>query len=252
MTRSVAPPERAGAKVLGSSAELDAAAGLLDERGWSWPRRGRYFTRLWRMAADAGLATYPMSRERGKSWDVLNAVGHCLASVPLDGAILDVGAWQSEVLWALRRAGYADLAGCDTDPHVTRMPGAGAIRYEARDFFALEGGESGLAALTCLSVIEHGMDTESFFRRAARLLGPGGRLLLTTDYWPEPIETTGLTAFGRPWTIASRRTVETWIALAATLGFEPDGPVALEAADPCIRWNDRSYTFLWLALARCR
>jgi len=238
--------------VLATRAELESAGRLLDARGWSWPRRGRYATRLWRMAADAGLATYPMFRDRAKSWDVWRAVSHCLETVPKEGAVLDVGAWQSEVLWTLSRAGYTDLAGCDTDTRVTRMPGAGTIRYEARDFFALDRGEGGLAALTCLSVIEHGMDAGAFLRSAARLLAPGGRLLLTTDYWPEPINTEGLTAFGRPWTIASRRTVEGWIACAATLGFEPDGPVALEAGDAPIQWNNRSYTFLWLALSKSR
>lgn len=250
MTRPAPPYSRAGAAVLGSHHELATATDLLDARGWSWPRRGRYVTRLWRLAADARVTTYPMFRDRGKSWDVWRAVNHCLEAVPKEGAVLDVGAWQSEVLWALRRAGYGNLAGCDTDPRVRRMPGAGTIEYVADDFFALDRPEHSLAALTCLSVIEHGMDAEAFFTRAARLLGPGGRLLLTTDYWPTPIHSEGLSAFGRPWTIASRGTVEAWIAFAGKLGLEPDGPVSLEAGDAPIRWNRRNYTFLCLALAK--
>lgn len=250
MTRPSADYSRAGATVLASRAELETAALFLDAHGWAWPRRGRLLTRAWRAGADARLLTYPLFRDRAKSWDVWRAVNHCLETVPKDGTVFDVGAWQSEVLWALRRAGYRDLAGCDTDRRVRRMPGARTIRYVAEDFFTLDWPASSLAALTCLSVIEHGMDAEAFFKRAAGLLKPEGRLLLTTDYWPEQINTEGLSAFGRPWAIASRKNVEEWLDLACGLGLEPDGPISLEAEDAPISWNYRTYTFLWLALAK--
>jgi SAM-dependent methyltransferase len=189
-------------------------------------------------------------RDRTKSWDVWRAVSHCLETVPLDGAVLDVGAWQSEVLWALGRVGFSALRGCDTDDRVTRMPGQSAIRYEVADFFALEDRPASLGALTCLSVIEHGMDAEGFFSRAAKLLAPGGRLLLTTDYWPTPIDTRGIVAFGRPWTVLSRSGAEGWLELAQSLGLEPDGLVSLEATDAPVTWSGRSYTFLWLAFRK--
>lgn len=242
----------AGAAVLRSQEELDGAAAALDARGWSWPRRSRVVTRLWWAAAERGLMPYPFTRERTKSWDVWRAVNHCLATVPVDRAVLDVGAWQSEVLWALSRAGYRDLAGCDTDPRLARMPGAGRIRYRVEDFFAVSAEPGSLGALTCLSVIEHGMDAAAFFSGAASLLGPGGRLLLTTDYWPDPIDTTGLTAFGRPWTIASRQAVTGWLDYAARLGLELDGPADFEARGAPVCWQNRTYTFLWLALSKRR
>jgi SAM-dependent methyltransferase len=250
MTSSVPAPERAGAAVLAAREEIEAAARGLDEHGWSWPRRTRVLTRAWRAAADLRLATYPLTRDRTKSWDVWRAVHHCLATVPRDGLVFDVGAWQSEILWALGRNGYTRLAGCDTDPRVTRMPGARRIDYRVADFFdaALPAGSA--AAITCLSVIEHGMDVEAFLLRSAEALGPGGRLLVTTDYWPDGLETAGLSAFGRPWTVASRATVRTWLERAAALGLEPDGPVGLDAATAPITWNSRSYTFLWMALSK--
>ncbi len=132
------------------------------------------------------------------------------------------------------------------------MPGRGRIRYRAEDFLTGAIEPDSLGALTCLSVIEHGVDARAFFGRAARLLEPGGRLMLTTDYWRTPIDTTGLVAFGRPWTIASRKTIDSWLDWAAGLGLEPDGRVDLDAQDAPIAWNGRSYTFLWLALVRRR
>jgi len=248
MTGSAAPAERWGALALRSRAEVVEAARELDAHAWSWKRRGRALTRAWRAAADLGLTSYPLERDRTKSWDVWRAVRHLLATVRPDGLVLDVGAWQSEVLWALRRAGFTSLEGCDTDPRVRRMPGDG-ITYLVGDFFEADVAPRSLAALTCLSVLEHGMDAEAFFSRAAGLLAPGGRLLLTTDYWPQPLDTTGLEAFGRPWHIGSRADAERWIGVAETLGLRPDGPVDLEAREAPITWNGRSYTFLWLAFA---
>ena len=242
--------ERVGAVALRSQAELDAAAAALDAAGWSWRRRGRVLTRLWRMAADAGLATYPFARWRIKSWDVWRAVRQCLAVVPPDGLVFDIGADQSEVLWALSRAGFTRLAGCDTDPRVLRMPGRGRIAYSAADFFAMDLEPGSVNALSCLSVMEHGMDPEALLARAASVLAPEGRLLVTTDYWPERLDTSGVVVYDRPWRVFSRADIEQVMAAARRLGFEPDGPIDLTAADAPIHWSGRHYTFLWLAFAK--
>ena len=234
--------------MLRSLEEIEAAARALDAAGWSWPRRGRVVTRAWRAAADLRVGTYPLARDRTKSWDVWHAVAHLAATTDRSGAVFDIGAWQSEVLWALHRAGFRRLAGCDTDPRVRRMPGVAHITYQQADFFEAALERSSLAAVTCLSVIEHGMDPDAFLARAASLLEPGGRILLTTDYWPEPIDTTGLEAFGRPWRICSRAEAERWLAVARSLGLRPDGAVELDAESAPISWNGRSYTFLRLAL----
>ena len=231
---------------------MDEAAAGLDALSWSWRRRGRIATRLWWQAARLGLTTYPLYRDRIKSWDVWRAVHHCRATLAAGDPVYDVGAWQSEVSWALRQAGFSRLAGCDTDPRVVRMPGARPIRYVAADFFDVDLAPASLGAITCLSVIEHGVDVEAFLERCARALRRDGRMLITTDYWPEPVGTDGLDAFGRSWHVFSRSDAEALIATASRHGLEPDGPVSLEARDAPIAWNNRHYTFLWLAFRNTR
>ena len=62
--------------------------------------------------------------------------------------------------------------------------------------------------VTCLSVVEHGVDLDGYFREAARILKPGGALVTSTDYYPDPIDTAGKHAYGVPVKIFNRAEIE--------------------------------------------
>lgn len=185
-----------------------------------------------------------------KSWDVLATVQFIEENLPRTAAILDLGANTSEILAILHRIGFADLVGVDVAPEVARMPYAQSIRYVEGDFMRTSFADSSFDALTAISAIEHGYDGDALFRECARLLRPEGFLILSFDYWPEKIDTTGTLLYGMSWKIFSRDEALELIQTARNHGFEPTGAIDLEAGDQVVQWGRWKYTFAWLALRK--
>jgi len=188
--------------------------------------------------------------ELNKSWDVLETVRLLEARLPKDAAILDLGAYASELPCCLHLLGFNRLAGIDLNPRVRHMPFAGAIHYLVGDMnaSALPGGS--LAAVTAISAIEHGADLPRLLAETARLLAPGGLFIASTDYWPDKIDTTGIRMFGLEWSIFSRDEIAALIAKARAYGLTPLGDCRFEAGDAPIEAAGRRYTFAWLALEK--
>ena len=187
---------------------------------------------------------------RIKSWDVLATVSFIEEHLPRTAKILDLGANTSEILAILHRVGYADLVGVDIAPEVARMPYAESIRYVEGDFMHTSFGGSSFDALTAISAIEHGYDGDALFRECTRLLRPGGYLILSFDYWPEKIDTTGTLLYGMTWQIFSREEASELVESARKYGLEPTGDIDLDAADQVVQWGKWKYTFAWLALRK--
>ena len=185
-----------------------------------------------------------------KGWDVLKTVDFIDAHLGRDSAILDIGAFASEILPLLARMGYTSLAGIDFNPRIGGMPSAGVIRYETGNFLESPYPGGTFNAITAISVIEHGYDGERLFREVSRLLAPGGYFIASFDYWPEKIESGDLLPFGLSWTIFSQDEVKGMIAKAALYGLEPVGNLDFGAQDKTIEWQDREYTFAWIALRK--
>jgi SAM-dependent methyltransferase len=189
---------------------------------------------------------------RIKSWDVLATVSYIEEQLPRTAKILDLGANTSEILAILHRLGYTDLVGVDVAPEVARMPYPDSIHYVQRDFMRTGFDDASFDALTAISAIEHGYDGEALFRECARLLRPDGHLILSFDYWPEKIDTTGTLMYGMTWRIFSRQEALELIETARKYGFEPTGAIDLDAAEQVVQWGKWKYTFAWLALRKRR
>lgn len=235
-------------RVLQEQAQIGEARAELDRRGLSV---------LSQVVPDPSLVGRLLKRhrsiERGnavKSWDVLQTVEFIERNHPPTARVLDVGAWNSEVLWALHRAGYRDLTGMDVNPEVLDMPFAGAVRYRVGDFLQPPFAEGSFDVVTAISVIEHGFDPEALLAALRHLIAPGGSFVASFDYWPEKVDTAGTKLFGMSWTIFSRSEVERFLELARRSGFEGAGTVSLGARERPVRFADREYTFAWLALRR--
>ena len=106
------------------------------------------------------------------------------------------------------------------------------------------------AAITAISVIEHGFDARALFAEMGRLLKAGGHFIASFDYWPQKISTDGIDLFGMSWTIFSRPEVEDLIEMARSYGFTPLASSDFESADRPINCMERDYTFAWMALVR--
>jgi SAM-dependent methyltransferase len=202
----------------------------------------------------AGRATQlhlPLHRAAEKNWDHIAAVDAIIGSLPKTARILDAGAeFYSNVLPALFVYGYRDLYGINlsfTDP-----ARRGPIRYLPGDITRTEFQDSFFDAVTCMSVIEHGVPLDAYFREMFRVLKPDGILITSTDYYPDPIDTTGKTAHGAPIKIFSKTEAEAMLALAADCGFETTAEIDLDCHCRAVRWEayDLEFTYLIFTLRK--
>ena len=199
------------------------------------------------------LARYGLAIKVGddlKSWDVRKTAEFIEARVPRDAPILDIGAFASEIPPLLHRLGYRRIAAIDLNPGIGRMPFAGTIDYRVGDFLRPPFADGSFAAVSAISVIEHGFDQEALLAMLARMLRPGGYFVGSFDYWPEKIDTAGIRMFDMSWTVFSRADVQRLVERAAAFGLVPCGALAYGAAERPISCAGKDYTFAWLALQR--
>lgn len=185
-----------------------------------------------------------------KSWDVLKTANFLHGRLPRETPVLDVGTYASEILPLLHRMKFSSLAGVDLNPRIKEMPFADHIRYEVADFMATPFPDGSFGAITAISVIEHGFQSERLLREISRLLRPGGYFIASFDYWPEKVGTTGIDIFGMDWKIFSKEEVLAFIEEARAYGLSPCGDIDLEAGEKVIHWGGKNYTFAWLALGK--
>jgi SAM-dependent methyltransferase len=220
-------------------------------------------------ARQLGLVPNP---QRIKTWDNLLAV-RLIAGLGLgpDDPIVDLGCRSGILLTWLDQLGYRDLSGCDLQaPYPplrsalsaglwsTAASGVAAYARHHKRLFRASVEQTGLpehrySIVTSMSVIEHGVDVGRFLAEVARLLQPGGSLVISTDYWPTPIDLGNLrrvaTSRG-PDRIFDRVDVLRLCETAVTAGFVVPGNLALDADEAVVSFAGYRYTFLFLALRR--
>lgn len=231
--------------VLQSKAEIAAARRRLKDLGAD--------------AADAGIiATLKRKRlwpgnplgDQVKSWDVWKTVSFIKENLTPADAVLDLGAYCCEILPSLRQLGFTALTGVDLNPKLTDMPYRDSITYKVGDFLQTSLADGSFAAITAISVIEHGYQPERLFSEVSRLLRPGGVFLASIDYWPDKIDTAQVKVFGLDWLIFSRTDVEEMFSSAAIHGLEAVGGLNFTAGEPLVSWQSRDYTFAWVAMRK--
>ncbi len=235
--------------VLQRRSDIDAAADRLRARGLQ-PRRGDGDL-LWSLRFAWRTRHRPRRPDMIKSWDVERSIQAIERHVSKTQRVVDLGAENSAVLFALARLGYLELDGVDLNPDLAIAPRRDRIRYHVGDFHTMPFlPDASCHAITAISTIEHGWRGPELLVEVSRVLAPGGIFIASTDYWPDKLDTTDRSMFGMSWTIFSREEIARLLADAAALGLEPIGPVELDAGEPTIDWNDRRYTFVHLVLQK--
>jgi SAM-dependent methyltransferase len=175
----------------------------------------------------------------------LSALTVVLDHTDTSSHVLDAGAeYYSSFLPNLSAYGYRNLVGLNLT--FDRVVHRGPIRYEPGDLTKTRFGPDSFSAIACLSVIEHGVDLDSYFKEMFRLLKPGGILVTSTDYWPQPLPTDSVTAYGCPVKIFTEAEIRSALQLAERHGLELTGPVDLVAQEKAVRWESIGLDFTYV------
>ena len=199
------------------------------------------------------LKLYPHG-DQPKNWDCYRAFSFILNYRSQNSTILDVGSAEYCVIlpW-LELYGYSNLFGCDiTFKEDFRK---GKIHYSKQDLQKTNFKSGSFDFITSISVIEHGVDIHTYLKEMSRLLKPGGYILTSTDYWPEPIDTKGLYPYGKAlgeMKIFTRKDIEELVQIAQEYGLELTYPIDFSYKDKVVYWErvDKKFTFIFFVLRK--
>jgi SAM-dependent methyltransferase len=236
-------------QILKSKSEITDARGEMIRQGIS-ALEGSLSTSIKKFVSKSRLVRPLIVGDFLKSWDVLKTVDFIQSHVSRNDPVLDIGAYASEVLVSLHKSGYRNLTGIDFNTAIRKMPASDDIKYVAGDFLNSNLPSQSYAAVTAISVIEHGYDADKLFGEVSRLLRKDGVFIASFDYWPEKIDTSHIRMFDLSWTIFSKADLDQMIADAAKHGLVPVGDVDALAAERAIEHAGQRYTFGWIALRK--
>ena len=186
-----------------------------------------------------------------KNWDSLAALDLILRNTGPSARIFDAGGeWYSMILPWLCLYGYRNLTAGNLvfEQKLRRGP----IVYEHADITRTKYPDRSLDAVTCLSVIEHGVDLDAYFREMARIIKAGGLLITSTDYYEAPVDTRSQQAYGVPIHIFTRDEISQALTLATKYGFSLVAPLDLRAGEKVVHWEQYNlrYTFVVFSLRK--
>lgn len=188
-----------------------------------------------------------------KNWDLGLFTWFILERYDKSAGILDVGSVSNPLLFNLATTGYSNLCGIDFQLPNENIHAHPQVRYIGADLTRTPFKDHQFDCITSLSVVEHGVDPERYFREMSRILKTGGVLLTSTDYWPKKVRTWTVPrrlTFGVPWKIFSKTEIREFIGVSQRYGFIPLAPLECTATEPVVHWLGKAYTFIAFGLEK--
>jgi len=210
----------------------------------------------------------PIPDDITKCWDESKALDFITRRGSKDNSVLDVGTFKCRILELLYEKGYKKLYGCDLAPVewrrrvytylfnfrlgdlVMSMLGMPPIRLFRQNLENTGYRSGSFDFITSLSVIEHGVGLENYFKEMSRLLRNGGYLINSADYWPDKVDTEKADLYGLKWNIFDRKEIEGMIRLAGKFGFALTEPIDFTHKDPVIELKEKRYAFIFFVLQK--
>lgn len=163
-------------------------------------------------------ARLPSHADVPKNWDNFLALHNCLLTTSINEPILDVGATsESAFLPGLQRCGYENLVSINLNQPSDDM--INGISYRRGDITATDYPDEYFGFVSCLSVIEHGVPQDGFFREVNRILKDRGRVAISTDYWSQSVDTSNLKMFDADMVVFTPPDIDRMIKIAGDNGF---------------------------------
>lgn len=193
----------------------------------------------------------PPMNDLPKNWDSLAALDLILRKTNTSSRIYDAGGELYSMIapW-LFLYGYKNITVGNIifDKKIRRGP----ILYEHSDITSTKFPSRSLDAVTCLSVIEHGVDLNAYFKEMSRIIRDGGILITSADYYETPIDTKNQEAYGVPIHIYSKDEITQALELASRYGFSLMSPIELRSEEKVVFWKeyDLNYTFVIFSLQK--
>ena len=208
-----------------------------------------------------------------KSWDTYKMI-KIISGAKRESFVLDVGCYESPILPMLKRLGFFNLYGCDlvlksdsnsklTDMSslvyhedyepIAEMYNDKSYQLSIRNLEDTNYSDQMFDYVTSLSVIEHGINIEKYFREMSRIIKNNGYLLTSTDYWPDKlVNYKNVLSKGTPDNIFSRDEIENLVAIAEKSGLKLIEPIDFEYKDKVVRWNSigLDFTFIFFAMRK--
>jgi SAM-dependent methyltransferase len=208
-----------------------------------------------------------------KSWDTFKMI-EIINAADRNSYVLDVGCNGSPILPMLKILGFRNLYGCDFQlkPRYNSTFMKLACRFYKKEYLPIvqmyDDDEIKLSIqnlektnymdnmfefVTSLSVIEHGVDINEYFKEMTRLLKNGGYLLTSTDYWPEKITNTKTVISNKvPDRVFSRDEIERIIKVGEEYGLRLIEPMDYSYQEKVVTWKKTGleYTFIFFGMRK--
>ena len=184
-----------------------------------------------------------------KNWDNLAALSIILKHAPKNAKILDAGGeFASVILPWLSFYGYKNLKGINLS--FKKITNLGPITYEFGDITKTRFQDNSFDVITCISVIEHGVDLERYFKEVSRILKPHGLLFTSTDYWCEKISTKNKVAYNVKVKIYDKQEIIHAVSSVKQYNLRLMGNLDLDCKDQVVKWRGLDYTFMYFTMQK--